>query len=569
MKIEQLTEAVNYDQMFSDDFITIMSYAYHGKTDDMLQKILKYNIKEVKQTLKKNDRIVWALRANKLFVIRGALYNYNVNNDELLELINSELLKYNKKAKTKISLNYIKHGLPNIGFSEFLVKLEHFLSLPIPKIQNYVFGWELPDEILELFEELEDEWKAKIKELIPDKGEKVFLKYDEVYTWFDLERAYCGDESEAMGHCGNQPARGDTNQTILSLRQKVVVDKEVYWRPVLTFIYHKSEMSLGEMKGRGNKKPAEKYHPQIIKLLKDERIRSIHGGGYLPENNFSLMDLDEAEREDLINNEHIDKESLPILTLYDMGEDIIDLIKERGSRYNFDLDSDDEYVIDDYADIGYFFEEHESRSEDTYHHLRDYVVDDDNAKDFVEEEIDVNKETLFNDMNDTFKYKMLKKYVEKQPFFSGFEPTPDEFVRSYLDDTTIQYLIDMKYSYYITGFQSALRDYLETIVIEGEYFDIDNTSTYGYMKFDDNNDVLESGCSFVIDKYSIREVIDGYFYDGEGSTDDDFFRYLIEYVSMDITLNTPDKSLEDFLYIYDRNAYEGELEDYIDRKYIP
>ena len=46
------------------------------------------------------------------------------------------------------------------------------------------------------------------------------------------------------------------------------------------------------MKGRGNNKPSAKYHDAIMALLMHHReIKHLLGGGYLPENNFSLDDL--------------------------------------------------------------------------------------------------------------------------------------------------------------------------------------------------------------------------------------------------------------------------------------
>jgi hypothetical protein len=88
-----------------------------------------------------------------------------------------------------------------------------------------------------------------------------------------------------MGHCGNSGAReGDD---ILSLR-----DPE--GKAHLTFIVNDGK--LGEMKGRANSKPSKRYHPAILELLKHPEIHTIRGGGYAPERNFSLDDLDEAQR---------------------------------------------------------------------------------------------------------------------------------------------------------------------------------------------------------------------------------------------------------------------------------
>ena len=57
---------------------------------------------------------------------------------------------------------------------------------------------------------------------------------------------------------------------------------------------------LGEMKGRGNDKPAAKYHRHIISLLESDIVKGIQGGGYMPENNFSMNDLKPEEADALM-----------------------------------------------------------------------------------------------------------------------------------------------------------------------------------------------------------------------------------------------------------------------------
>lgn len=124
---------------------------------------------------------------------------------------------------------------------------------------------EMPSEEYEAFLELKGPWQG--------------------WKWVVLGRGYCSQEAKAMGHCGNSGAReGDD---ILSLR-----DPE--GKAHLTFILN--DGMLGEMKGRANSKPTRRFHPAIMELLMHPEIKSIRGGGYAPEMNFSLKDLDEAQR---------------------------------------------------------------------------------------------------------------------------------------------------------------------------------------------------------------------------------------------------------------------------------
>ena len=123
----------------------------------------------------------------------------------------------------------------------------------------------MPSEEYEVFIELKGPWQG--------------------WKWVALGRGYCPAEAKAMGHCGNSGAReGDD---IISLR-----DPE--GKAHLTFILN--DGMLGEMKGRANSKPSKRFHPAILELLMHPEIKSIRGGGYAPEKNFSLKDLDEAQR---------------------------------------------------------------------------------------------------------------------------------------------------------------------------------------------------------------------------------------------------------------------------------
>jgi hypothetical protein len=58
---------------------------------------------------------------------------------------------------------------------------------------------------------------------------------------------------------------------------------------------------IGEMKGFANEKPSKDLHKYILKLLEDPRVEHIVGGGYRPENNFSLKHLSAAQRKRLLN----------------------------------------------------------------------------------------------------------------------------------------------------------------------------------------------------------------------------------------------------------------------------
>jgi hypothetical protein len=119
-------------------------------------------------------------------------------------------------------------------------------------------------------------------------GEKIGSEW-EGWEWAELGKGQCSKEAKAMGHCGNTGARIGDN--IISLR-------DPKGRAHLTFILNNG--MLGEMKGRSNTKPKKAYHPAIVELLRHDEIESVVGGGYKPENNFSLDDLDDEIKEKLL-----------------------------------------------------------------------------------------------------------------------------------------------------------------------------------------------------------------------------------------------------------------------------
>ena len=160
-----------------------------------------------------------------------------------------------------------------------------------------------------------------------------------------------------MGHCGNVPSQRPGDQ-ILSLRRQVQRGDIARWYPVATFILDR-DGQLGEMKGRGNDKPASKYHPYIAELLRHRLISGIKGGGYEPQNNFSMSDLDPAAREQLIRQ----KPALRGLLSYYEEEGMTDRVlamldQQMASRGLPEYESFDrakrEFVLSTYRDLEQF-----------------------------------------------------------------------------------------------------------------------------------------------------------------------------------------------------------------------
>jgi hypothetical protein len=152
-----------------------------------------------------------------------------------------------------------------------------------------------PQYVLSNMTQESEQWHEKIaqqKRKGADPGRRVEIAgMPAGHYWVSLDRPSCDKEAEAMGHCGN--AGYKEGDIVWSMRDPKGV-------PHLTFIVNKK--MLGESKGFANNKPEAKYHPHIIAFLLGEDngesiVEYVKGGGYKPEANFHLEDLDKATQD--------------------------------------------------------------------------------------------------------------------------------------------------------------------------------------------------------------------------------------------------------------------------------
>ena len=167
--------------------------------------------------------------------------------------------------------------------------LIHFYGFNVPAIDAYAYKSQtISDIIIALHQILVKHQEAernKPQPVTPQTGDRVLFDFGGGVQWWFVDRGYCSDEGRSGKHCGNVVGQRKTDQRLLSLRK----DGHV----LLTFVLE-PDGALGEMKARGNQKPAEKYHPQIIRLLMWDQVTAIQGMGYLPDANFSMFDLSES-----------------------------------------------------------------------------------------------------------------------------------------------------------------------------------------------------------------------------------------------------------------------------------
>lgn len=201
---------------------------------------------------------------------------------------------YTKMPNENWSLWTARHhrNSPQDFTPEVKQKIEHYAgSQHIPEIANVRFDKTHDLKAgLNILESAEQQYlkrtKSKLNLAPKPKTAKKLVDVGDGYAWWSLGKRSCSAEGKAMGHCGNEgaPREGDD---VLSLRKEHVLGGKKYYEPHLTFINNKG--FLGEMKGRGNQKPAAHYHEHIAKLLETGLVPV--GGGYAPENNFHIDDL--------------------------------------------------------------------------------------------------------------------------------------------------------------------------------------------------------------------------------------------------------------------------------------
>lgn len=295
-----------YAQMFTN---LIPMFNEIGKEHEYETTVNQY-IDWAMSTLKKEDKIIWFLRFAKVSLL-----------DHMAKPSSPETLRMNpgwaEKAE-KFKLVYQKAvnqlakkmgvspdsaaGSAELATSDrFKRQMDHFMSLELPALEQYVFSNQSPEQITQDWTPIETAWQAKRGSLIDIDRDDVdtLIEYPDGSEWVNLNKNYCREEGEAMGHCGNS-ASYDEDHTVLSYRTIEETEKGKMWKPRLTFILDTKTGLLGETKGRANQKPSEKYHKVIVDLLRLDIVKGIKGGGYEAENNFHFEDLPDDVQEELV-----------------------------------------------------------------------------------------------------------------------------------------------------------------------------------------------------------------------------------------------------------------------------
>lgn len=330
-------------------------------------------IRDIENAFKREDRVIYALRYHRL--------------SDAVKVFDAG--KIDEKAFTKITGGMSRSAAYEAASHYFSLEhtLRHMCQLTmVPKIEAVVWQKQTPADLVRELKALEDEWKTAQSQKIAHTGsEDLFLEVDHEWAWYDLNTASCDKEAKAMGHCGN--AGSSYGETVLSLRRHL--GNNIY-RPSLTFILD-DDGYLGEMKGRGNEKPAERYHAAIVKLLRDPRITGIKGGGYLPHHNFKLGDLKDDDLKAELKQEKPELgDALDLYDAYKAGDHDEALVARLKKAIEGDLKGrhlsyksvdlkKDEIIIDhykNYKDYHNYYSSYTTQLSEFFDHLGTDLVND-------------------------------------------------------------------------------------------------------------------------------------------------------------------------------------------------
>jgi len=393
-------------------------------------------IKDLIQEWRRADVLVWGLRKYR-------------------DMYKDQLKQEKDQEGTKDG-RYIYKNTPAILEGLELKKqrldLEHYLSNARVNEYRSILDFRFPPnasvtEVMDTLRGLETKEKEATNEDSRYLSEEdrslniasTLIKFPDGWVWDLLSTGFCEREGKAMHHCGN--ANHVDGDEILSLREPVKVGKEKMWKPHATFILNNGV--LGEMKGFANEKPGKKLHPYIVKLLENDMVDFIKGGGYAPQNNFAINDLDQGYLKELQEKKlSVTMGLKEYFTKYKDTEKIAKYLKTLGVQK---VQGNTAY-LEQYDNIRQFAKSYNRDS------LTDALDNIDDPVDLVDIRTeDRDRETLLNEVetkhSDKFKklVSLLPKYYEAdfKQFAEQIDKNLDEDVITDLKDDPVPMLDEM------------------------------------------------------------------------------------------------------------------------------
>lgn len=187
--------------------------------------------------------------------------------------------------------------------------------------------------------------KADGDKTIENETGKIIKKYDTGYYWIDLETDCDEEEGKIMSHCG----KSDGNN-LYSLRKNK--------QPFVTISVkdHNSQSFVVQCKGKGNKKPIDKYYPYVLDFYKFMKI-DYYESEYIEDQDFNLTDFKMSDLFELVNNYDLklyrNDDILTELLDYIEENNLFDVVKDTGLKHELTINNKHIYDIK-YSDDVFF-----------------------------------------------------------------------------------------------------------------------------------------------------------------------------------------------------------------------
>jgi hypothetical protein len=324
------------------------------KVTDLSPEVAR-KVEEARRILKREDRIVWALRQYKKGLVSELLWMTQHEPDYFKTKAGSPPspdqtgLQRQLQKLSDVDITAFQEADPNdpdvfeppySGYGvidTILDVLGRYLEMaetygerePDNPIYKLVFQRQTFGEIAHIFRQGQimllrkytSNWEATPNNRPPfdlkdSEGPlQTIITFPNGWRWFNLHRKCSNLHGQTtMGHCGNT-AGSREGQTMYELDEPVQIAGKSLWRPQATFILDTRTGMMGEMKGRKNQKPSPRLWKYIVELLRQRtEIKGLEGMGYESQNNFFLKDLPDyyldrlfADRPDIWQNSREDQ----------------------------------------------------------------------------------------------------------------------------------------------------------------------------------------------------------------------------------------------------------------------
>lgn len=225
----------------------------------------------------------------------------NYEKERLNQLYKSKSIHFQEQKEYYDSL-YGKEPIKEDTLLESLNTIKNKYKNELTIITDYIFSlnrninnWKLPirlsfDKAVSLSKNWHEYIRNRSEKVIDESEEKgkILKKYDDGFYWIDLLNNNCYDEGDLMGHCGRTSA-----DTILSLRRIKNGKITAHVTIAVNIDNENNYNEIYQIKGKGNKKPSDKYHYYITDLLTSDSFIYAYFGleEYDREEDFSPLDL--------------------------------------------------------------------------------------------------------------------------------------------------------------------------------------------------------------------------------------------------------------------------------------